>query len=305
MNNNTVSVILPCYNGEKFLAETIETILAQTYQDFEIVAIDDGSTDGTRDIIAHYTKVRYIYQQNQGVAAARNQGLRQVKGNFLVFLDQDDRLLPNAFEIGVNCLREHPECGFVFGRAQWIKEDGTPYSTIDEPREIANYETLLCGIGIVPPSTIMFPRAVFESIGDFKPALAPADDYDIFLRVARIYPIYCHNQVVVEYRQHNANQSKKSAKLLIEVSYRTLDAQKEFIEQHKEYETAYKNGRNHWRNLFGPYLAYEIVNHIKARKFTLAFQVMVFTLRNYPQALLKYAVEKIENAKSFLLSILK
>src|SRR4028118_302914 len=115
MNENTVSIIIPCYNGERFLAETIESVLSQSYQKFEIIVVDDGSSDNTKGIATAYPSVHYIYQDNQGASVARNRGASESQGSYLIFLDSDDRLLANALELGVNYLDTHPDCGFVFG----------------------------------------------------------------------------------------------------------------------------------------------------------------------------------------------
>ena len=93
---NKVSVIIPAYNSAKFLAETIESVLRQTYPVFEIVVVDDGSTDETKEVCSHYPIVKYIYQRNQGVVGARNTGVRISKGEYLLFLDHDDCLLPRS-----------------------------------------------------------------------------------------------------------------------------------------------------------------------------------------------------------------
>jgi glycosyltransferase involved in cell wall biosynthesis len=93
MGANTISVIIPCYNGAEFLAETIESVRRQTYPPLEVIVVDDGSTDNTGEVVARYPEVKYIRQKNQGGGVARNTGLRESKGDYLVFQDQDD---PNA-----------------------------------------------------------------------------------------------------------------------------------------------------------------------------------------------------------------
>src|SRR6266513_5232454 len=96
-----VSVIIPCYNQAHFLHEAIESVLAQTYSNREIIVVDDGSTDNTATVARCHSPPRYIYQENAGPSAARNTGFEQSRGEYLVFLDADDRLLPEALEIGV------------------------------------------------------------------------------------------------------------------------------------------------------------------------------------------------------------
>src|SRR4029450_4466979 len=119
------SVIIPCYNQAHFLHEAIESALAQTYSHREILVVDDGSTDDTAKVTAGYAMVRYIRQENSGVSAARNTGLKQSRSEYLVFLHADDRLLPEALEIGVNYLREHPDCAFAAGCCRLIVADGS------------------------------------------------------------------------------------------------------------------------------------------------------------------------------------
>src|SRR5262245_35605245 len=119
-----VSVIIPCYNKSDFLGETIESVLCQTYRHFEIIVVDDGSSDNSMAIAARYASAHYLYQSTQGPSVARNTGLWASKGSYVVFLDADDRLLPAALEIGVNVLAAHPECAFVSGHVQLITKDG-------------------------------------------------------------------------------------------------------------------------------------------------------------------------------------
>ena len=125
-NSPLVSVVITSYNQARFLNEAIESVLTQTYSQFETVVVDDGSTDNVFEVVAQYPGVRYMRQDNQGLSAARNTGLRQSNGAYLVFFDADDRLLPIALETGVDCLQAHPECGFVSGHYSVIKSDGSP-----------------------------------------------------------------------------------------------------------------------------------------------------------------------------------
>src|SRR5918995_6377717 len=111
-----VSVVIPCYNQAHFLGEAIVSVLAQSYPRFEIIVVDDGSTDDTPEVAARYPGVRYVYQNNQGVSAARNSGLARSEGEYVVFLDADDRLLPEALETGLKCLKTHSGCAFASGR---------------------------------------------------------------------------------------------------------------------------------------------------------------------------------------------
>jgi len=128
-----VSVIIPCYNQAHFLDEAIESVLTQTYPNREIIVVDDGSTDNTAEVAGRYSAVRHIYQENAGPSAARNTGVTKSRGEYLVFLDADDRLLPEALEIGVDCLRQHPECAFVSGHCRLIVTDGSLLAKPKQP----------------------------------------------------------------------------------------------------------------------------------------------------------------------------
>ena len=118
-----VSVVIPTYNCEQFLDRTIDSALRQTYQDFEIIVVDDGSTDGTQSLVAGYGKaVRYVYQPNQGASAARNTALSQASGEFIAYLDADDLWLPEKLARQVEFLDAHPACGFVHTEVSVIDE---------------------------------------------------------------------------------------------------------------------------------------------------------------------------------------
>src|SRR5262245_33558236 len=111
-----VTVVIPCYNQARYLGEAIESVRRQTHQDVEIIVVDDGSTDNTVEVAQSYEGVRAVSQRNQGQGAARNKGLEHATSAYIVFLDSDDRLLPRALEIALQCFDAHPECAFVTGR---------------------------------------------------------------------------------------------------------------------------------------------------------------------------------------------
>lgn len=287
MNMEQVSVVIPCYNGARYLSEAIDSVLAQTYPVSEIVVVDDGSTDHTGDVCSRYAQVHYIYQTNQGVSKARNAGIQASQGEYLVFLDCDDRLLPQAVEIGVNRLRTHPEAGFVFGFYRSIQADGSliPHPAPTLPAT-ASYETLLDCTHLIPPAGAMVRRSVIESIGGFNPVLRRGEDYDFWLRIARTFPIYFHNQPVFEYRRHEDNASSHAAEMLRD-ELQALKLQWAYIQQanNSSYQAAYQRGRRFWITLFGPVLPYQMLNHLKARQWLPALHVLLLSLRYYPQGL--------------------
>src|SRR6266849_10400417 len=170
-----VSVIIPCYNQAHFLHEAIESVLAQSYSNFEIILVNDGSTYSTAEVVRRHSPVRYVYQENAGLSSARNTGLRHSRGEFLVFLDADDRLLPHALETGVGSIREHPECAFVSGHCRVINATGV---ILPSPRQLRvegeHYLTLLRGgTYIWCPATVLYQRRVFDFVHGFDPELNP------------------------------------------------------------------------------------------------------------------------------------
>ena len=249
-----ISVIIPCYNQAHFLGEAIQSVLAQTFQESEIIVVDDGSPDNTAEVAARYPNVRYIRQSNQGLSGARNAGIRQSQGDYLVFLDADDRLLPDAFQAGLDCLRAHPECAFVSGHHRYINYDGSLLNEYPpEPVDDDHYLALLKGNYIGMHATVMYRRLVFDTVGGFDTALTSCEDYDLYLRVARRYPIGRHDSMVAEYRWHAANMSSNSARMLL-MALAVLRAQKEYIQDKPHYVAACKSGIRFWRGYFGQHL---------------------------------------------------
>lgn len=290
---STVSVIIPCYNGARFLAEAIESLLAQAWPADEIIVIDDGSTDDFRAIVARYPAVRSVSQANQGVAAARDAGWRLSRGEYLIFFDQDDRLLPNAIQVGVEALDQHPDCAFVTGLCQLIDADGQPQPADFSARTAVNYLTLLHGDCIPTPAPVMFRRSALEAVDGFNLSLRQAcDDYDLYLRLTQRFPAHAHNQVIADYRLHGNNQSSTagSSRFMLTTA-QIFQQQWPFVQGKPEYEAAYRAGFEHWRQLYGPYLPYEIAACLKRGKLMQAAQVLQLSLRHYPQGLAQYAQE--------------
>jgi SAM-dependent methyltransferase len=243
------SVIIPSYNHAQFLPDSIASVLQQTLQNFEIVVIDDGSTDNTAAIVARYPQVRYVHQTNQGLAAARNAGIRESTGRFLVFLDADDTLRPRALEASLDCFQAHPECGFVSGNFRRVGPDGI--SPARQPRvDSKHYLALLKGNYIGMHATVAYRREVIESVGGFDVRLPACEDYDLYLRIARHFPVARHDEVVADYRIHEANMSGDAA-MMLECTLRVLRAQRSHMAKDAEALAAYKQGTRFWQRYYG------------------------------------------------------
>ena len=206
-----VSVIIPAYNGSRYIQQAVESVLHQTYGNWELIIVDDGSTDNTRQVLQQYgEKLQYIYQDNQGVAAARNRGIALSRGKWLVFLDQDDYILPDKLTLQVACFQTQPHLGIVNSGWYFVNSEG---QVIGEVKSWENIPQLTLADWVVwKPvflGAMMFEREWLAQVGGFDTRLQQTSDVDLVLRLA-------HNgcraawvrQSTVCYRQHEGNVSR-------------------------------------------------------------------------------------------------
>ena len=253
-----VSVIIPCYHQAHYLAEAIESVLVQTYPHVETLVIDDGSPDNTAEIAARYPGVRCIGQPNRGVSEARNLGIRSSNGSFLIFLDADDRLRPDAIEIGLDCFGRHPEVAFVSGRLRFISADGgTLYERLGHTVDSNHYAAMLRRNYISAPCGAMCRRDVFESVEGFNPSLSVCADYDFYLRVLRQFPAWSHDREVAEYRRHGLGLSNRSGRMLRE-ALTVLRTHRRYAKGDPTLARAYRSGIRFWKSIAADLLAQEI-----------------------------------------------
>ena len=212
---SSVSVVIPCYAQAHYLSDAIESVLAQTHPAHELIVVDDGSPDEVAAVTSRYPTVRYHRQLNRGLGPARNAGLDLATGNFVVFLDADDRLLPQALQIGFDALTSHPDCAFVWGFNRAVDALGSRLPSDPEGfKGGASYRQLLKQNVVGPPVGVMFRRSVLVLAGGFSDRVRFTEDYELYLRLARDYPSYCHGQVIAEYRLHGANMSSNHRGML-------------------------------------------------------------------------------------------
>jgi glycosyltransferase involved in cell wall biosynthesis len=202
-----VSVIIPVFNGERFLREAVQTVLAQNYSPLEIVIVDDGSTDSTASVVKSLGEpVRYLHQTNQGPAAARNRGIEQAQGSLLAFADADDLWPGNKLELQLPCLIEDVAVEIVMGRIQQVllseTEDGeTQAKEFAEPAFSVNL------------GSAIIRKSVFERVGLFDETMRYSEDVDWFMRAREVgAAIKTIDSVTLLYRQHEQNMTRgKSA----------------------------------------------------------------------------------------------
>lgn len=305
--SNLVSIVIPCYNHAQYLGEAIESALNQTHLSREVIVVNDGSTDDSAQVAARYHEVRCINQTNQGLPAALNKGLHASRGAYLVFLDADDRLLPDALESNLACLSEHPTSVFVFGRSRHIAPDGTPIGQESDAcldKDSANdfYESLLRFNIIGMHATVMYRREIFQMVGDFDATLAACEDYQIYLRIARRFPVACHHNLIAEYRQHDDNMSGNPGRML-KYALKVLRAQRPHIKGNTRYERAYRQGVTNWQDYYGEQIVQRIRRRIRRQRKgdiiskdspSLARDFLAL-LRYHPKAIPIQILRKIQN----------
>jgi len=253
-----VSVVIPCFGQSHYLSEAIESVLAQTYPHLEILVVDDSSSDNASEIAGRYPGVRCLRCDNSGMAGARNFGIRSTSGDFLVFLDADDRLLPGAIEAGLRELREHPEAAAVSGHFRRIAQDGSPIETFEQPvvrRD--HYARLLTDNWAGFPARSVYRRAVFEHVGGFDPELDATADFGLNLEIARQFPYWSHGELVAEHRTHGGNSSGDAARMLAQ-SLAAVRRQRPHTRETPELKQAYRTARKFWKQYYGELLVAQI-----------------------------------------------
>ncbi len=297
-NPDLVSVIIPCYNQAHFLGEAIESVFKQTYPHYEIIVVDDGSTDQTANVAAGFERVCCLSQKNRGLAAARNMGLEASKGSYIVFLDADDRLLPNALRDGIKSLNSHPECAFVYGHVQLISANGLPLPT---PRQVDpqgdHYLELLRHNYIWTAGAVIYCRGVFDFVTDFNPLINASADFDLNARIIRLFPICCSDSVALEYRRHDESMSRNFAEMLkAAVIARRL--QREYVSGNRQYEEALQTGIRIVQEDYGEKLFNQARGFMREHKWSRAISGLLRLLRYYPQGVVKHAFRKLQHTHS-------
>lgn len=285
-----VSVIVPCYAQAHLLPEAIESALAQRGASFEIVVVDDGSPDDVRSVVERYPGVRYVRQANRGLSAARNTGLRESVGEFLVFLDADDRLLPGALAAGVACFAEHPDSAFVYGDFRFMNEDGAPLDTrVRPPLEVDLYGGMLVRNHIEMTSTVLFRRSVLEGEGAFDTSLRSAEDYELLLRLSRKYPTSFHHELVAEYRryEHQGKSLSQNPGVMLRSTMRVLRAQERFVRGNEFYERQLAEGIRFFQDYYGGELVREVRSLARRHRWLAALRGTIALLRYYPRGVIE------------------
>jgi glycosyltransferase involved in cell wall biosynthesis len=280
-----VSVVIPCYGQAHFLGEAIESVLAQSYPHLEIVVVDDESMDNASSIASRYAGVRCVRERNSGMAGARNVGIRATNGDFLVFLDADDRLLPEAIEAGVRVLEAHPECPAAIGTYTRTTHDGRPLDTHEQPAvEREQYARLMRENWAGFPARAIYRRSLFEHVRGFDPQVDAAADFAFNLAVAREFPLASHETLVAEHREHGRNTSANAAQMLVQ-TLAAMRQQRSHVRGDPELKRAYREGIRRWKRYWGDLLVEQARESLRERRIGDALSQAALLLRHRPAGL--------------------
>lgn len=285
-----VSVIIPCYNHGKFLANAINSVLTQTYKNVEIVVVNDGSKDNTEEIVKNFPGIVYVYQENKGLSAARNTGINNSKGEFLVFLDADDWLQQEALAINVLHLQENREAAFVSGAYIKAEKNGEE----EEVKKVIDgdhYNHMLEGNYVEMIATVMFRRFVFEEFR-YDESLKACEDYDLFLTITRKYPVLHHQQIIAYYYYHDNNMSYNTPMMLRSV-LEVMKRHKPEVRTNRETKS-FQQGVDMWKT----YYCLEIYSKLLSKspqQFLVSFADFSTLLRYKPDLFIKLFIERMRN----------
>lgn len=228
----TVDIIIPSFNGAKYLPAAIESVISQTFEDWQIVLVDDGSTDNTTEVIGPYqarlgAKLRYIKQENRGLPAARNTAIRASSSEFLALLDADDVWLPCRLSSSLRVMAERPQAGLTYGLVKFIDPEGRIGEIfLGNPRNaeglIAPY--IYMRTVELPCPTITFRRKCIDDVGVFDETLRASEDRDLWLRIALRNEVAFVPEILAYYRRSPNSMSTDPQRM--------LQAQLQFIRKH-------------------------------------------------------------------------
>ncbi len=216
-DNSIVSIIIPNYNHAQFVGDAINSVLDQDYRNFEIIVVDDGSTDNSHEVINNFgDQVRYIWQENQGLSAARNTGIKHAKGSYIGVLDADDMYEPAYLSTMMSALLENPTADGIYCGYQFVDQSNNPLPQIEARAIPSNelYHVLLDGDFLVPESMFV-RRYCYDWAGPFDTSLRACEDWDMWLRISKKFKIIHITQILTRHRILHGSMSTDPERMLI------------------------------------------------------------------------------------------
>lgn len=226
MSSPQVTVCIPVYNRSQAFRPTLDSVFSQTMEDWELVIVDDGSSDDTAEVVGSYrdARIRYLRQANQGQAAARNHGLQEARGEFIAFLDHDDRWSPPKLERQTARLSSDPECGLVYAALRFVDEAGVERGRPKLPQpEGWVFERLLAEHNFIfTMSNPLMRTAAVRAVGGFDASTGLSDDWDLFLRLSRVVQFAAIPEELVDYNLGNDASQTRDVKRVFDSECRLL-----------------------------------------------------------------------------------
>ncbi len=285
-----VSVIITCYNQGRFLREAIESVRKQSLHATEIFVVDDGSSDNTKEVAQSYNSVQYIFQFNAGLSSARNTGFDHCSGDYVVFLDADDWLYPEALQVNAELLDGSPHAAFVSGWHDKVDEYNNVIQN-DEPTivEGEHYLNLLKGNYIGMHATVMYRRSILEKFR-FDTNLKACEDYDLYLRITREHPVINHYKKIAAYRIHGANMSGQIP-FMLEKVLEVCRRQEKALKSEDERQ-ALKTGVQVWNDYYSEKLYRNLMYHPDQQGCFPSQKEAEVLIRNKPLGLVKLSLRR-------------
>ncbi len=288
-----VSFIIPCYNHGRYIKDAVDSILAQNYPATEIIVVDDGSTDNSAEIIRTLPNIKHTWQTNQGLSAARNTGIKNSTGQFLVFLDADDWLLPGAVKTNVAYLQDNPALAFVSGAHEKVFVEEGHTEQVYQEVKADHYRQMLQGNYIGMHATVMYQRWVFDEFR-YDINLKACEDYDLYLNITRKYPVLHHANSIAAYRIHTTNMSGNKP-MMLATTLLVLDRQVKSLRTSEE-KGAHLNGHKVWKDYYG----HEIYKDLLSNSVKNPQQAFTALLKYQPKLAIKLLLKNKPVVKSFI-----
>ena len=261
--NPIVSVIIPSYNHGNYLPKAIDSVINQSYPHFEIIVVDDGSTDKTKDVCLRYPSVKYVYQPNAGLSSARNKGVEVSSGQYLVFLDADDWLLKNALECNLNIIIPNAKVAFVSGGHKLYYEPEDKTWMVQKEVNENHYCSLLEGNFIGMHATVMYRNWVFKTF-QFDTSLRYCEDYDLYLKITREHSVVHHTGLIAVYRIHDNNMSSNYSEMMRHALL-ILATHSKMIKTSEEKKSLLK-GVEFWKSYYSKKIFEHLLNQLYCKK---------------------------------------
>ncbi len=296
--NPLVSIIITTYNHGHFIRDAIESALNQSYKNIEILIIDDGSTDNTNEIVEAYHTVKYIYQDNKGLSAARNTGIEKSSGDFVLFLDADDFLYTDGIKLNIEILAKNTSIAFVSGSYKYVDINKNEEESISHQVDGNHFQRLVLSNYIGMHGAVLYRKNIIEKCL-YDTSLKSSEDYDLYLRITKDHKVIHHSGYIAAYRRVG-NSMSSNIPLMLKTTLRVLDKNLKYELSNDKIEKLYIRSKNNFIELYCNN-AKEQLKKNSIKKFTKRwFLTVALVLRYRFFSTIKFFLKKIRD-KSFSL----